>query len=377
MELEELIEGALAAGTLTGATLSKPARRSSELRKVTARPVELSEGVRYQLTYHRGNQATNENLTADEAAAKLVELMQGEFRQALVQTRDADFQVLSGKQTKILQRPPSKPAAELAHDRPKEHLLPENVPNPFLIELGVMTPGGKVQAARYGKFKQINRFVELVDDVAGELPRERPIRVVDFGSGKSYLTFALYQHLTEARGLEVDAVGLDVKEDVIRDCTELAARLGYEGLRFEVGEIERFDPGGAVDLVVSLHACDTATDDALAQAVRWDAQVILAVPCCQHELFAQMEAAGTLDPLLQHGVVKERFAALATDALRAKLLELAGYRAQIVEFVEMEHTPKNLMIRAVKTGRPQGDEEAYRALRDLLGVSPALERALA
>lgn len=379
MELRSLVERVLADGSLTGASFSKPRRRSSELRKVTVRPVELSDGVRYHFTYQRGEQTTNENLPASEAAARIVDLVEGEFRQALLQTRETDYQVLTGKRTTILERPPSKPQAHLEHDRRKEHLMPEGVPNAFLVELGVMTPDGRVHAARYDKFRQVNRFVELVDDVVPALPADRPFRVVDFGSGKSYLTFALYQHLRERRGLDVSIVGLDVKEDVIARCEALARRLGYEGLRFEVGEIARFDPGGTVELVVSLHACDTATDDALAQAVGWQAEAILAVPCCQHELAAQLESAGTLGPLLRHGIVKERFASLLTDSLRTQLLELVGYRTQIVEFVEMEHTPKNLMIRAVRARRSRNGDRAaaYRELRDAVGVSPALERALA
>jgi len=234
-----------------------------------------------------------------------------------------------------------------------------------------------VRAARYDKFRQLNRFLELVADVEPELP-DRRLQIVDFGSGKSYLTFALYQFLREQRGRDVHVVGLDLKEDVIAQCDALARKLGYDELAFRVGEIAGFSSDAPVDMVVSLHACDTATDDALAQAVRWEARVIMAVPCCQHELLAQMESAGTLAPMLRHGIVRERFAALATDSLRAQLLELAGYRTQILEFVGLEHTPKNLMIRAVRSA-PAGDAgvRAYRALRDSLGVSPALERALA
>jgi SAM-dependent methyltransferase len=223
----------------------------------------------------------------------------------------------------------------------------------------------------------VNRFVELVDDIVHSLRPTGTLRVVDFGCGKSYLTFAIHHLLTVLRGREVELVGLDLKEDVIAACSALAERSGARGLRFERGDIAGFDPGADVDLVVSLHACDTATDEALAQAVRWRADAILAVPCCQKEAYRQLESS-LLAPLLRHGLAKERFGALVTDALRAQLLELAGYRTQLVEFVALEHTAKNVLIRAVK-GNPAGADvrAAYEELRDSLGLEPTLERLLA
>ena len=294
-------------------------------------------------------------------------------RQGLLQDADADWQVLGET---ILRRAPTRPVARREHDRRKRYLLEEGTPAPFLVELGVMTPKGRVRKSRYDKFRQVNRFLELVDDVVPALPREGTLRIVDFGCGKSYLTFALHHLLTALRGREVELVGLDLKEDVIATCSALAGRLGSKGLRFERGEISAFEAGEQIDLVVSLHACDTATDEALAQAVRWDASVILAVPCCQKEAYRQIES-DLLQPLLRHGLAKERFAALVTDTLRAQLLELAGYRAQLVEFVELEHTPKNVLIRAVR-GKPAGTEvrRAYEGLRDSLGLEPTLERLL-
>jgi SAM-dependent methyltransferase len=241
-----------------------------------------------------------------------------------------------------------------------------------------MTRTGDVRAARQDKFRQINRFLELVADVEERLPRDRRIEVVDFGCGKSYLTFALYHYLRDVRGLDVRMLGIDRKEDVIAECRRVAASLGYDGLEFVLGEIGSDPSERDVDMVVALHACDTATDDALAQAIRWRAGVILAVPCCQHELLHQLDASSALHPLLRHGIVKERFAALATDALRAQLLELAGYQTQIVEFVEPEATAKNLMIRAARSDTLRRPESlaAYRDLRDAVGAAPALEREL-
>ncbi len=363
VELGPLLEEGLAR-----AVLSKP-RRESPYSKVTVRPVLVDEELRYQFEYRQGDKATHSNLPPGEAESELAGLIHRDFRQALLQTPVHDYQVLDGK--KVLRRPPTAKPAGLHHDRRKRRLLEEGKPVPFLVELGVMTPDGKVRAQQFGKFRQVNRFLELVDDV---LPR-RPLRIVDFGSGKSYLTFALYHLLAIERGLDVEVVGLDLKEDVIERCRALAQRLDYTRLRFEVGDIALFD-GEPADVVVSLHACDTATDDALARAVAWEAEVILAVPCCQHELNGQLQIDG-LAPLLGHGILRERFAALATDAARAQLLEAVGYRTQVVEFVDLEHTAKNVLIRAVRKGG--ADVEAlrrYRAFKEQLGIDPALERAL-
>ncbi len=366
--LRDLFEGL----SLTRAVLSKP--RSRELpSKVTVDPVDLRGETAYRFTTHLADRATHENLPANAARERLGTLL-ADYGQALLQTADADWQVLGET---VLRRPPSRAAAPRTHDRKKQYLLEEGTPVPFLVELDVMTPDGKVRKSRYDKFRQVNRFLELVDDVVPSLRPEGTLRVIDFGCGKSYLTFAIHHLLTELRRREVEIVGLDLKEDVIARCGSFAERSGAAGLRFERGDIAGFDAGGPVDLVVSLHACDTATDEALAQAVRWGADAILAVPCCQKEAYRQL-ASSMLAPLLRHGLAKERFAALVTDALRAQLLELAGYRTQRVEFVALEHTAKNVLIRAVK-GTPAGADarRAYEELRDSLGLDPALERLLA
>jgi hypothetical protein len=365
VELKPMLEEGL-----SRAVLSNP-RRESPYSKVIVRPVLVDEQLRYQFEYRQGEKATHANLLPLEAETELASLIRRDFRQALLQTPAHDYQVLNGE--KMLRHAPTGKAPTLAHDRPKRRLLEEGRPVPFLVELGVMAPDGKVRAQRYDKFRQINRFLELVDDV---LP-QRPLRIVDFGSGKSYLTFALYHLLAVERGLDIDVIGLDLKEDVIEDCRVLARTLGYERLRFEVGDISLFE-GEPADVVVSLHACDTATDAALERAVRWKAEVILAVPCCQHELFGQVTDED-LAPLLSRGILRERFAALATDAARAELLEAAGYDAQVVEFVDLEHTPKNLLIRATRR-RDTVDRAAmrrYEAFKNRLGIDPALERALA
>jgi hypothetical protein len=365
MELRRVIDEGLARAVLT-----KP-RSDSPYSRVTVRPVLVGDELRYQFEYREGTKATHANLLPVEAETELDNLIQRDFRQALLQTGTHDYQVLGGG--KILRRPPTAKPSELTHDRRKQRLLPEGEPVPFLVELGVMTPDGKVRAQRYDKFRQVNRFLELVD---GVIPN-RPLRIVDFGSGKSYLTFALYHLLAIVRGLDVEVVGLDLKEDVIERCRALVATLGYERLRFEVGDIALFD-GDPADVVVSLHACDTATDAALERAVRWRAEAILAVPCCQHELYDQVRD-DALAPLLSHGILRERFAALATDAARAQLLDAVGYDAQVVEFVDLEHTAKNLLIRATKRqhGNDRDALRRYRTFKERLGIEPALERLLA
>jgi SAM-dependent methyltransferase len=378
-ELETLVDRLVHEEALTGATLSKPRRRDrSPYSKVTVRPVIVGGERRYGWTYHYSTRTTSENLLPAETAERLLVLLQGTFRQGLLHARDADYQVLVSGEPKILTRPPTRGAASLEHDRRKRYILPEGEPVPFLVELRVMNARGKVLAQRYDKFRQVNRFLELVQDVLPALPSDGILRVVDFGSGKSYLTFALHHLLHEVHGREVEIVGLDLKEDVIGRCSALADRLGCRGLRFEVGDIAGFDGLGNVDLVVSLHACDTGTDAALERAVRWQADVILAVPCCQHELLGQIENE-TLRPLLVHGLLRERFAADVTDAVRAQLLGLAGYDVQLTEFVELEHTPKNVLIRAVR--RPGRNTRKlareYVELKRSLGIEPYLERALA
>jgi SAM-dependent methyltransferase len=357
--------------SLTRAVVSKP--RSRDLpAKVTVDPVDLRGETAFRFTTHLGDRAMHENLPPEAARERLGVLL-ADYGQGLLQTPEADWQILGET---VLRRPPTRRASPRAHDRQKRYLLEERTPVPFLVELGVMTPDGQVRKSRYDKFRQVNRFLELVDDVVPSLRPEGTLRVVDFGCGKSYLTFAIHHLLAELRGRAVEIVGLDLKEDVIASCAALAERSSVSGLRFQQGDIATFEAGGEVDLVVSLHACDTATDEALAQAVRWQADAILAVPCCQKEAYRQLESP-LLAPLLRHGLAKERFAALVTDTLRAQLLELAGYHAQLVEFVALEHTAKNVLIRAVK-GTPAGPEErrAYEELRDSLGLDPTLERLL-
>lgn len=359
------------------ATLSAP-RKKSEISKVTIRPIKVKDKLNYQLTENRQQQALHHNLSKEECVVWLTQHLL-DFKQSFLYTTTADYQVLVGKKDNvtILKKDPTKAPRELTHNRQKEYLWQEGIPIPFLVQLGVMSAEGKVYAAKQDKFRQINRFLEMIEDVLPHLDSSRVLRIVDFGCGKAYLTFALYHFLKETKGFQVNMVGLDLKSDVIKYCQELAQTLGYQhDLHFVREDINTFQTQEGVDLVVSLHACDTATDAALEKAIRWQAQVILSVPCCQHELMGQIQQE-TLRPLLKHGILKERFAALATDAARVQLLEVLGYQTQILEFIDVEHTPKNLLIRAIKrshSGNQKAAWQTYLSFKQILNIHPSLER---
>lgn len=339
--------------------------------KVALRPLLVKQQLCYQVSEFRGKQVFHRTLSAAEAE----ELMLSHpFKQALICTAENDFQVLRGKQTTILKKPPTRQTASLEHNRRKQYILEEGTPVPFFVELGIMTDQGKVIAKKSDKFRQINRFLEMVQDV---VPKAKKLRIVDFGCGKAYLTFALYHYLHIQLGMDVEMTGLDLKEDVVEHCNQLAQKMNYTHLTFLVGDIKDYVPRGKIDMVITLHACDTATDAALAKAVEWDAAIIMSVPCCQHELFGQIKNQ-ELHPLLKQGILKERLAALATDAARAHILEILGYQTQILEFIDLEHTPKNLLIRAVR-GHPKDTarlKEEYNVFKKTLSIQPALERFL-
>lgn len=385
MQEIETVNAALDGEALISATLSEARSREADgVRKVTVRPVLLRKKRLYQFEYQYAQKVQHRNLERAEAKALIQTLLAETFRQGYFYTVTGDSQVSVSRAGKVTvhartssQATPA-PAVPPSHDRQKNYLLAEGEPVPFLVRLGVMTADGKVIAAKRDKFKQINRFLEMVDDVAGSLPKSGPLHVIDFGCGKAYLTFALYHYLTAIKGREVRLVGLDLKEDVVAFCGEVARDLGCEGLTFGVGDIAGYASDAPVDMVVTLHACDTATDDALVKAVAWNARVILSVPCCQHELFGQV-ASDVLTPMLKYGIIKERLTALVTDSVRASLLESAGYSVQILEFIALEHTAKNLMIRAVKRGgkaSPRPPSAEYAAFRDFWHIKPAMEAGL-
>ncbi|BFH65274.1 class I SAM-dependent methyltransferase [Paenibacillus azoreducens] len=379
--LRKLIHDITEETTLITATLSQLRKREGvAFTKVQIKPVELKKKIHYQFAYVHPNKVVHQNIPAEEAEAAIMKLFEETFRQGLISTPTADYQIWISKKYKvsILTKSPTKTSMDLAHNRKKQYVLEEGQPISFLVELGIMNEEGKVLARKYDKFKQINRFLEMVEDVLPSLPEGRPLTIVDFGCGKSYLTFALYHYLAIQERRTLNVVGLDLKADVIEHCNQLANRLNYNNLRFLVGDIAEYNELEQVDMVVTLHACDTATDAALEKAVRWNASVILSVPCCQHELFGQVDSP-VMEPLLAHGILKERFSALATDGIRAKLLDILGYKTQLLEFIDLEHTPKNILIRAVKgqSGNKEQLWREYTAFRDFLKAKPYLEKVCA
>lgn len=318
--------------------------------KLKLRPVMLKDGLQFQSTRYVGKQVFHQNHSAPEACRLLRELLQDKFRQCEITAQDKSVTVLVSKKGKMTVRSCRRVCdapRDLSHNREKQYILKEGCPVDFLVGLGVQMPDGRITKNKYDKFRQINRYLEFIEDILDQLPREGTIHVIDFGCGKSYLTFAMYYYLHVLQDRDIRITGLDLKADVIERCNKLAAQCGYEQLSFQVGDISSYEGERKVDMVVSLHACDTATDYALEKAVEWGAQVILAVPCCQHEVNGQIHCE-SLAPLLRYGIIKERMSALITDAIRANLLERQGYETQILEFIDMEHTPKNLLIRAVK-----------------------------
>lgn len=322
--------------------------------KIKIRPILIKEELRYQSSKFCGTKVFHENLTREQVVSVVEEATTtGDitFGQIAIETKAETITILiSKKGTVTVKRKAKKTVAKevnLSHNRKKQYILEEGQAVPFLVDLGVMTEEGKVVKAKYDKYRQINRFLEFVEDILPSLPKDEKVTILDFGCGKSYLTFAMYYYLKVLKKYDIQIIGLDLKEDVIKTCNGLAKKYGYEELQFLIGDIASYEGVNKVDMVVTLHACDTATDYALYKAIRWGAKVILSVPCCQHELNAQMENT-PLELLFKYGLIKERSAALFTDAIRANLLEQWGYRTQILEFIDMSHTPKNILIRAVK-----------------------------
>lgn len=363
------------------------ARTKDGVSRIRIRPVIIREELLFQCTKTAGTKELHENLKKSEALLRIDQWLREDFRQLQLESGKGTVNALSSKKGKItvkekknkctesICRTEEERRQELSHNRKKKYILEVGKPVDFLIDLGVMTPEGKIVNSRYDKFRQINRFLEFIEDILPRLAKDREVTILDFGCGKSYLTFAMYYYLHELKQYDVKIIGLDLKEDVIEHCSRLGKKYGYEKLYFYQGDIASYEGVEQVDMVVTLHACDTATDFALAKAVNWGASVILSVPCCQHELNRQISNEA-LAPVFSYGVLKERMAALMTDGLRAQMLEHAGYDTQILEFIDMEHTPKNLLIRAVYTGKKKENGKELRACLDAFGLHPTLEGLL-
>lgn len=406
-------------------------RKSIEYGKVTMRPVEVSGRIEYQAEYVFENKVTHTNVKAAYAPDFCLALMKDDFKQANIFTVSRDIQILASKpeNPRVTEKAATLSCQNFAHNRTKNYIIPDVKPCDFLIRLGVMDESGKVFQKHYSKFRQINRFLEIVDDVFPHLTKERgndlsgtsaevsantsdtdssmqangsshaqtrdhsrvqanasscasgsaqkPLRIIDFGCGKAYLTFAIYHYLKLMKGLDVEIIGLDLKQDVISFCNKVASDLGYDTLKFLRGDIADYTNDHA-DMVVTLHACDTATDYALINAVSWNTKVILSVPCCQHELFSQIKN-DIQQPMLKHGILKDRLTEYLTDSLRGLKLESKGYDVAMIEFTSLEHTARNIMIKAVKKFDCNGQravkaQRQYEALRDFYHVMPAIDR---
>lgn len=361
---------------LSKAVFSQPTDKSASP-KVELRPLILKGERVYQAERFENNKAFHQNLAEDSLLRWAEENLEGKYRQVLIVTetesrqyilkRDGSYKKTGGAAVV------ARPAAAQSHNREKDYILREGENIPALVDLGVFTKDFQIVRAKYDKFRQINRFVELVAQGVKDEGADT-IRILDFGCGKSYLTFILYYYFALRRRLKTEIIGYDLKADVVARCNEIAARYGYDGLRFEVADVTRDKLADtAIDMVVTLHACDTATDYALAYAINRKVKHIFSVPCCQHEINLSIRKGGELDLLLEHGIIKERVCALLTDSIRAAVLEGAGYAVDVIEFVDFEHSPKNLMLRAVHTGKKRsGSREKAEALREQYGFKQSL-----
>ncbi len=365
-----------------GQVILSNSKEKEKISKVKIRPVMLKNRLFFQCTSYVGTKVLHENHTKEEAVRYILEYFGKTFKQIEMTMPGMQTTGLASKRgnimlkkKKLVQYENQAGITDLSHNRKKKYLIEEGTYVPFMEDLGVMNKDGKIIRAKYDKYKQINRFLEFIEDIVPRLPVDRRVQIIDFGCGKSYLTFAMYYYLKLVRKYDVCIIGLDLKEDVIEHCNQLKDQYGYDQLSFVCGDISTYNEVNQVDMVVTLHACDTATDYALAKAVKWNASVILSVPCCQHELNGQIQN-DLLSPVLKYGLLKERMSALITDGVRANLLEQNGYEVQVLEFIDMQHTPKNILIRAVRTGQTGRRDEKTQHLISELHVKPMLEELL-
>lgn len=424
-KLEQLFTEIFNEYTLLKIIFSGKRKKSLAYSKVMMRPLKIGGEAKYQAEYTYPKKVTHSNLENGDARSLALRLVCDDFKQINIFLRDSEIQVLAAKPEtpRIIRKALAAPAASsskapgnagapaagsaalapgssaadtaapasgpakaaatapaLAHNRAKNYVLSAGVPCDFLIRLGIMGEDGTVFPRSYSKFRQINRYLEIVEDVFPYLPKDKTLKIIDFGCGKAYLTFALYHYLKVMKQRNVEIIGLDLKEDVIDFCSGVASDLGYDELKFLKGDIADYT-GDHADMVVTLHACDTATDYALINAVAWNTKVILSVPCCQHELFKQIKN-DLHKPILKHGILKDRFTEYLTDGLRGLKLEACGYDVAMIEFTSLEHTARNIMIKAVKTNaagayakkKREAAEQQYQALCDFYQVTPTIGR---
>ena len=347
-ELQQYITMMLDAG-VNKIIISNPCAKSNPIKKI----IIDKKGEKFQIASYTEKQVFHENISQNLLAGKCVELILNNYRQVNGLSEKEEHIILISKKGSCNYKVKKNATdviktktANYGHNRKKNYILSEGMDIEPLVDMGVFSKDGKVINSMYDKYKQINRFIEIIDD---EISKSglKEINVIDFGCGKSYLTFVVYYYLTDVMKMKVNMIGLDLKEDVIKKCNEAAKKYNYQNLRFELGDINGYNAPFDVDMVITLHACDVATDFALYNAIQWKAKMIFSVPCCQHELNKQLSTEN-LTIMSRYGIIKERFAALATDAIRGNLLEYCGYRTQLLEFIGFEYTPKNILIRAVR-----------------------------
>ena len=363
MNLNELLSNVFDQETFISATLSNP-KDKSYYRKLEIKLINIKLTNVYQFIYYSDTQVFHKNLNYKETINTFEKEILDNYKNAQIFTSLNDYSLFSNrlKDVNIKKLKPSKVKITQTNNRQKNYILPENTFIPFLFELGIVNEEGKMHNSKYSKFKQVNRYLEFIDDVIDNFDKNKTINIIDFGCGKSYLTFATHYYFKEIKKMNVNIIGLDLKKDVINNCNKIVSKYNLEGLKFITGDIKDYISEEDVDMVISLHACDTATDYALNQAIKWKSKVILAVPCCQHELNKQIKA-NNLVAVNDYGLIQERMASLLTDLSRAEILKSQGYKTQILEFIDLEHTPKNILIRAVYSNNK--DEEAIEKLNTL------------
>ncbi len=330
---------------ITKAVLSKPHSKSYETIKIVINKKKNG----YQAESYTKTQVFHKNLNPEDTAAFFLENAGKTFLQANAWTTCHEYIVLSSKKGNMSVKRKNnvnEVKTNTSHNKRKNYLIEEGSDIPALIDMGIFTKDGKVVQQMYDKFRQINRFVEIIDDTIKNADFKK-LNIIDFGCGKSYLTFILYHYFTKIKNIDVKIMGLDLKKDVIENCNKSAKKYGYTNLKFELGDINGYKTDENIDMVITLHACDTATDYALYNAIKWNAKLIFSVPCCQHEINSQIKS-DKLSILTRYGILKERTSAIITDAIRGNMLTSCGYKTQIMEFIDMAHTPKNVLIRATK-----------------------------
>lgn len=376
MNYIDIVKELLVKNELIEIIISGKEDKTTEYNKIVIKPFLKDEVIYFQFAYIYDKKTTHENIETVETINKLVEDFVN-FKQMAIFATSNDYQVLKNKKgIKVIRNKASKKQGELLHNRKKNYIIPEDEPCKFLEILGVMNEKGKVFKDKYDKFRQINKYLEFIRDIKDELNKKKKIRIVDFGSGKAYLTFALYYYINEVLGVEAEITGIDLKKDVVEFCNDTAKKLEYKNLKFLWGDIKTFTEFEGIDMIVTLHACDIATDMAIAHGIKWKSRIIMVVPCCQHEVFTQIKNE-SMSPLLKHGILKERISSLVTDAARGNLLEVVGYNVQFVEFIDMEHTPKNIMIRAIYNGQKNEKAlEEYLRYKEFWNIEPYLEKSI-